>query len=123
MRKEYYASLDAVQALIPAGVWKNEDDPVGYFCQMPDGSEGVNWYGARTAGGLSRADQETASRVVSKYLKDRGFIVHIIRDSIPTIATTGFRDNHLSIGLQTGDLATTITGYSRCAPDPDSKYH
>ncbi len=125
VRKEYYASLDAVQALIPVGVWKNEDDPVGYFCQMPDGSEGVNWYGARAAGPLSRADQETASRVVSKYLKARGLKVEILRSggSVPEIHTTGFGERSLDIGLSSSDYATSITGFSQCSPDPDSKYH
>lgn len=126
VRKDYYASLDAVQALVPAtGQWKNEDETVGEYCSMPDGSEGVNWYGSRVGSPLSQEDQEKASRDVSKYLKGRGLKVQVLRSggAVPEIQTNGFGENFLTIGVHSTDKATTITGYSQCAPDPDAKYH
>ncbi|WP_369744481.1 hypothetical protein [Paenarthrobacter sp. AMU7] len=119
-RTEFIGLLDEIQALSP-GDWVNEDVPAGGYCNYQGTGNGKKFAGARTMGSLSTTEREALRQKVEQFYESRGYSVKTFDQSTTTnklIMTNGFGPDGLVIQLYTGDLNTSVDGFSRCVPDP-----
>lgn len=120
-REEFYGLLDEIQAMAP-GEWVNEDVPAGGICNFQETGNGKGFAGTRTMASLSLTDREVLRQKVREFYESRGYIVQVFDQSTADnklIMTTAHGPDGLTIGLSTGDLNTSVFGFSRCVPDPE----